>query len=157
MAFDIGSFLTQSATNLVKGISDIAHSWINTNKDKQLDEQAAKDLEFKIQQYITENNERMIQEANQAQAAEDTNVTSRWQSDMSSDSWLSKNVRPMALISLLLFTFILILADSFHFRFQVSQQWITVIQDLLMTTFIAYFSSRGIEKITSINKKNDTL
>jgi glucokinase len=152
MAFNLLTFIADNGTALLTGINNIAHSWITTKKDKQINENDAKELEFQIQQFISDSNQKAIEAAQVAQAAENQNITSRWQSDMTSDSWLSKNVRPLVLISLLSFTFLLILIDSFHFRFAVSDQWISVIKDLLLTTFIAYFGSRGIEKVTSIKK-----
>ena len=80
------------------------------------------------------------------------NVSKRWQSDMKSDSWLSKNTRPLTLIYLTLSSTILIVIDSFHMQFDVDTAWVELLKTLLITVYVAYFGSRGAEKITKINK-----
>jgi hypothetical protein len=80
------------------------------------------------------------------------NVSTRWTSDMKSDSWLSKNTRPLTLIYLTLALTILIIIDSFHTMFDVDTAWVELLKTLLITVYVAYFGSRGAEKIT-INKK----
>ena len=80
------------------------------------------------------------------------NVSKRWESDMKSDSWLSKNTRPLTLIYLTLASTILIVIDSFHTMFDVDTAWVELLKTLLITVYVAYFGSRGAEKIT-INKK----
>jgi hypothetical protein len=80
-------------------------------------------------------------------------VSKRWNSDMKSDSWLSKNTRPMSLIFLTLSMVLLILLDSFEWDFSVSEGWVSLLQTLLVTVYVAYFGSRGAEKFQSIRKK----
>ena len=84
--------------------------------------------------------------------AEMQNVSNRWNSDMKSDSWLSKNTRPLALIYLTFASTILIVLDSFHTRFDVDSAWVELLKTLLITVYVAYFGSRGAEKITKIKK-----
>ncbi len=79
-------------------------------------------------------------------------VSSRWGSDMKSDSWLSKNTRPLTLIYLTFASTILIVIDSFHTMFNVDTAWVELLKTLLITVYVAYFGSRGAEKITKINK-----
>ena len=79
-------------------------------------------------------------------------VSTRWQADMTSDSWLSKNTRPITLIYLTLASTILIIIDSFHMRFDVDTAWVELLKTLLITVYVAYFGSRGAEKITNIKK-----
>ena len=79
-------------------------------------------------------------------------VSKRWESDMKSDSWLSKNTRPMSLIFLTLSMVLLILLDSFEWDFHVSEGWVSLLQTLLVTVYVAYFGSRGAEKFQSIKK-----
>ena len=79
-------------------------------------------------------------------------VSARWQSDMQSDSWLSKNTRPLPLIYLTLASTILIIIDSFHMMFDVDTAWVELLKTLLITVYVAYFGSRGAEKVF-INKK----
>jgi len=84
--------------------------------------------------------------------AEMKEVSSRWRSDMKSDSWLSKNTRPLALIFLTASAVLMMAVDSFHLQFDVDEAWINLLKTLLVTVYVAYFGSRGAEKITKINK-----
>ena len=79
-------------------------------------------------------------------------VSKRWVSDMQSDSWLSKNTRPMTLIFLTVSMVILVLLDSFEIAFDVDSGWVDLLKSLLITVYVAYFGSRGAEKFKSINK-----
>ena len=139
----VGKFLSKAAPNILKGVSDIvpdagilklvgsliSKDDVLTPKDK---EEALKLLEMDIVE---------IQE-----------VSKRWSRDMSSDSWLSKNVRPLMLIFLTISTWLLILMDSLNIEFGVNLEWIELLKSLLITTYIAYFGSRGIEKYKHISK-----
>ena len=79
-------------------------------------------------------------------------VSKRWDSDMQSDSWLSKNVRPITLIYLTLATTIYIVLDSLEISFKIDEAWIELLKTLLVTIYVAYFGSRGFEKFKKINK-----
>ena len=80
-------------------------------------------------------------------------ISKRWGSDMQSDSWLSKNTRPMTLIFLTVSMVFLILLDSFEIDFSVDSGWVDLLKSLLITVYVAYFGSRGAEKFKSISKK----
>jgi len=80
-------------------------------------------------------------------------VTKRWTSDMNSDSWLSKNTRPLALIFLTIATTLMIIVDSTGLNFEVKHSWVMLLETLLVTVYVAYFGSRGAEKFKSISKK----
>jgi hypothetical protein len=79
-------------------------------------------------------------------------VSKRWDSDMKSDSWLSKNTRPMTLIFLTISTVFIIILDSLKIDFGVSTEWVDLLKSLLITVYVAYFGSRGVEKFQSIGK-----
>ena len=79
-------------------------------------------------------------------------VSARWDSDMKSDSWLSKNVRPLTLIFLTVTTVALIYLDSFNKGVSVPNEWIELLKSLLLGIYIAYFGSRGLEKYKTISK-----
>jgi len=79
-------------------------------------------------------------------------ISSRWRADMKSDSWLSKNTRPLALVFLTASAVLMMAVDSFHLQFDVDESWINLLKTLLVTVYVAYFGSRGAEKITKINK-----
>jgi len=85
--------------------------------------------------------------------AEMESVTYRWEADMSSDSWLSKNVRPLSLVFLTIFTMLLIYIDSFTDAVVVEEEWISLLKTLLLSVFMAYFGSRGVEKWKTIHEK----
>ena len=89
-----------------------------------------------------------------AAASAEDQVTKRWESDMTSDSWLSKNTRPMSLIFLSVMTIAFIWVDSHEaLSFTVEQEWIGLLKTLTTTVYVAYFGSRGAEKFKSISKK----
>ena len=81
-------------------------------------------------------------------------ITKRWDSDMRSDSWLSKNTRPMTLIFLTVSTVFILLLDSLNIDFGVNIEWINLLKSLLVTVYVAYFGSRGVEKFKAIGKQN---
>tara|TARA_R110000782_G_scaffold178649_1_gene269467 strand:+ start:20 stop:460 length:441 start_codon:yes stop_codon:yes gene_type:complete len=78
-------------------------------------------------------------------------ITKRWQYDMVSDSWLSKNTRPLALLFLTFTTMVFIALDS-STNMVIDKTWIDLLKTLLITVYVAYFGSRGIEKVKNIGK-----
>lgn len=79
-------------------------------------------------------------------------VSKRWASDMKSDSWLSKNTRPMTLIYLTVMMSLYIILDSLDIAFNIDESWVELLKTLLVTIYVAYFGSRGFEKYTKIKK-----
>ena len=79
-----------------------------------------------------------------------SSVTKRWQSDMQSDSWLAKNVRPLSLVFLTVSTVALIYLDFYDANIDVPTEWIDLLKSLLLGIYIAYFGSRGLEKYKKI-------
>jgi len=75
------------------------------------------------------------------------NVTERWKSDMGSDSWLSKNVRPLVLLFLIVSTIVMIFIDAGAIKFNVQENWVDLLQIVLITVISAYFGGRSFEKI----------
>jgi hypothetical protein len=82
---------------------------------------------------------------------EQENVSDRWKADMGSDSWLSKNIRPMSLIAILTgyFTFAMMSA----FGYNANESYVTLLGNWGMLIFGAYFGSRTLEKITDIRSR----
>ena len=74
-------------------------------------------------------------------------VSKRWVSDMSSDNWLSKNIRPMSLIFLTVVFTIISFADGNIGKFTLDEGYKPIYQSLLLLAYGAYFGSRGLEKI----------
>jgi hypothetical protein len=84
-------------------------------------------------------------------------VTARWEADMTSDSWLSKNVRPLTLIYLTIVCSLLIIADSIGWAFEVDIVWIDLLKTLLVSVYLAYFGSRGYEKYQKIKAEGKSV
>ena len=80
-------------------------------------------------------------------------ITKRWGMDSTSDSWLSKNVRPLVLVYLMVFMTFIIFSDSkVLWEFDVKEGYISLLESLLVTVVVAYFGSRGMEKYQKIKK-----
>ena len=75
------------------------------------------------------------------------NITSRWEADLKSDSWLSKNVRPLVMIFLIVCTMLLIFIDAGALNFEVKSSWVDLLQLVLITVIGAYFGGRSLEKV----------
>ena len=74
-------------------------------------------------------------------------VNERWKFDMNSDSWLSKNIRPLTLIFLVISTVLIIFIDAGALQFEVKASWIDLLQLVLITVIGAYFGGRSLEKV----------
>ena len=88
-----------------------------------------------------------------AEAAMQKNVTERWKADLEHGNWLTRSVRPLVLIFLILSTVIMVFVDSGSINFNVEQKWTDLLQLVLMTTIGAYFGGRSAEKFNQIKKK----
>ena len=77
------------------------------------------------------------------------NISRRWESDMKSDSWLSKNVRPMMLIFVMVCTMLLIFIDAGFIDFQVPTKFVDLLQITVLTIVASYFGGRSFEKVKS--------
>jgi hypothetical protein len=74
-------------------------------------------------------------------------ITDRWNADMQSDSWLSKNIRPMTLAFLVISTVLMIFIDAGTIKFIVEDKWTDLLQIVLITVIGAYFGGRSLEKV----------
>ena len=74
-------------------------------------------------------------------------VTERWKMDMQSDSWLSKNIRPLVLVFLVVSTVLMIFIDAGTINFVVEDKWTDLLQLVLITVIGAYFGGRSLEKV----------
>jgi len=125
----LGKLFSGGATELIKGVGGIIDN-LHTSKEEKL---AA---ELKIKQLISDYEVEM-----------EKNITSRWEADLKSDSWLSKNVRPMVLIFLIVCTMLLIFIDAGAIKFNVKDSYIDLLQMVLITVIGAYFGGRSLEKV----------
>jgi len=144
----IGNFTAGKAGDLVNSITGLVDESKFSGEEKALHE-------LKVTEAVNAYNLAVLAEATKQAISEDENVTERWKSDMESDSWLSKNTRPIVMLALLAFLFIMIICDSLEIKFDVKESYVTLMETLLITVVVAYFGSRGVEKFTSIraNKK----
>ncbi len=105
-----------------------------------------------IDNLVTTDDERMAAKAKLKQivldheAKMEQNITDRWSADMNSDSWLSKNVRPLVLIFLVVCTMLMIFIDAGTIAFTVEEKWTDLLQLVLITVIGAYFGGRSFEK-----------
>jgi len=111
------------------------------------------DAIFKEKNLTPEEKEMLLKELEQ-DMIEMQEVTKRWQSDMTSDSWLSKNIRPLSLAFLSASLFIYIILDSSMRGFMIDKEWIDLLSSLLLLVYGGYFGTRAIEKITKIRSEN---
>jgi hypothetical protein len=87
-----------------------------------------------------------------AQANQENNVSDRWKADMGSDSWLSKNIRPMTLIYIL--TAYLLFAGLSAAGIQVQESYVALLGQWGMLVMTAYFGGRTVEKVMEMRKKD---
>ena len=117
------------AADLVKNVGGVIDN-LHTSKEEKLE------AEQKIKNMI------MGYEAEMQKQ-----VTERWKMDMQSDSWLSKNIRPLVLIFLVVCTMLLIFVDAGVIKFEVKDTWVDLLQLVLITVIGAYFGGRSFEKV----------
>ena len=125
----LGNLLSGGAADLVKGVGGVIDN-LHTSQEEKLE------AERKIKEIIANYEIEM-----------EKNITSRWEADLKSDSWLSKNVRPMVLIFLIVCTMLLIFIDAGAIKFNVKDSYIDLLQMVLITVIGAYFGGRSFEKV----------
>jgi hypothetical protein len=125
----LGKIFSAGATELVKGVGGVLDNLTTSKEEKLAAEQKVKEL---IANYEIEM---------------EKNITSRWEADLKSDSWLSKNVRPVVLIFLIVCTMLLIFIDAGAINFEVKSSWVDLLQLVLITVIGAYFGGRSLEKV----------
>ena len=125
----LGNLLSGGAAELVKGVGGVIDN-LHTSKEEKLE------AERKIKEIIANHEAEM-----------EKNITSRWEADLKSDSWLSKNVRPLVLIFLIVCTMLLIFIDAGALSFEVKSSWVDLLQLVLITVIGAYFGGRSLEKV----------
>ena len=102
----ISKIFSSGATDLIKEVGGVIDN-LTTSKEEKLEaEQKVRDLVLSYEAKMQEQ------------------ITNRWKSDMQSDSFLSKNVRPMVLIFLVVCTMLLVFIDAGVFAFKVENTWI---------------------------------
>ena len=124
----LGKIFSSGAGELVKNVGGVIDNLTTSKEEKLAAEQKVKEL---IADYETQM---------------EANITDRWKSDMNSDSWLSKNVRPLVLIFLVVCTVLMIFIDAGTIQFEVEEKWTDLLQLVLITVIGAYFGGQSFEK-----------
>ena len=124
----LNKLFSGGASKLVDSVGGVLDNIITTDEEKL-------DAKRKLKELILSHEAEMQR-----------NVTDRWQSDMNSDSWLSKNVRPLVLIFLVVCTMLMIFIDAGTIAFTVEEKWTDLLQLVLITVIGAYFGGRSFEK-----------
>jgi|TARA_R110000823_G_scaffold67193_1_gene156801 hypothetical protein len=124
----ISKILSGGASNLIESVGGVLDNLVTTDAEKL-------DAKRKLKELILSHEAEMQR-----------NVSDRWKSDMNSDSWLSKNVRPMVLIFLVFCTVLMIFIDAGTIAFTVEEKWTDLLQLVLITVIGAYFGGRSLEK-----------
>ena len=124
----LNKLLSGGASKLVDSVGSVLDNVITTDEEKL-------EAKRKLKELILSHEAEMQR-----------NVTDRWKADMNSDSWLSKNVRPLVLIFLVVSTVLMIFIDAGTIQFTVEEKWTDLLQLVLITVIGAYFGGRSIEK-----------
>ena len=125
----LGTIFSGGVKDLVEGVGGVIDN-LHTSKEEKLE------AENKIKDMIMGYEAQMQKE-----------VSNRWKVDMNSDSWLSKNIRPMVLIFLVVSTVLMIFIDAGMISFEVESKWTDLLQLVLITVIGAYFGGRSLEKV----------
>ena len=125
----LSKIFSSGATELVEGVGGVLDNLI-TSKDEKLE------AKRKVKELVANYEIEM-----------EKNITSRWEADLRSDSWLSKNVRPLTLVFLIVCTMLLIFIDAGAISFDVKDSYVDLLQLVLITVIGAYFGGRSLEKV----------
>ena len=125
----LSKILSAGAGELVKNVGGVIDNLHTSEEEKLAAEQKIKEL---VSNYEVEMEKQ---------------ITERWKMDMSSDSWLSKNIRPLVLVFLVVATVLLIFIDAGAISFTVQNKWTDLLQLVLITVIGAYFGGRSLEKV----------
>tara|TARA_Y100001937_G_scaffold25635_1_gene36773 strand:+ start:3494 stop:3898 length:405 start_codon:yes stop_codon:yes gene_type:complete len=130
----LGKLFGNAGGSVIQKISGVVDKFVQTK-----DEKAA--FEKEMTQILIE-----------AEAAMQKNVTDRWKADLEHGNWLTRSVRPLVLIFLIVATVLMVFIDSGSLDFNVEEKWTDLLQLVLMTTIGAYFGGRSVEKYNKIKK-----
>ena len=138
LLFGAASVINPTLGNVLQGVTSPKEAIEAITKSD-----APADDKVKLQQIIYEQQNKELQD-----------ITSRWEADSMSDSWMSKNVRPLVLVwCIVIFSLAGILDSVESIPFQINSTWNDTFEKVMMAVVLAYFGGRTTEKATSIFKK----
>ena len=125
----LGKLLGNAGGSVMEKLAGVADKFIRTKDEK---------AEFEKQ---------MTEIFIKAEAEMQKNVTERWQADLQHGNWLTRSVRPLVLIFLIVSTVLMVFIDSGSIAFEVEEKWTDLLQLVLITVIGAYFGGRSVEKL----------
>ena len=135
-------WLAKQGKTIAPEILDIAGNITGIDSLNKLSDAISKDKE------LTEIDKQLLLAELQQDVIEMQETTKRWESDMSSDSWWSKNIRPLSLAFLTISLFLYIILDSSLEGFKIDNAWIDLLSSLLLLVYGGYYGMRSVEKVT---------
>ena len=130
----LGKLFGKAGGSVVDKLAGVADRFIRTKDEKA-------EFEKEMTQILIE-----------AESAMQKNVTERWIADLEHGNWLTRSVRPLVLIFLIVATVLMVFIDSGSITFNVEEKWTDLLQLVLMTTIGAYFGGRSVEKYNKMKK-----
>lgn len=160
----LAPLLTQGLSLIGNAVLAKGKDWVEEKTGVKLDQPLSAEDTLRLKQYEMDHEEELlrlrieekklgIDELNmmlQAAANEDNNVSDRWKADMTSDSWLSKNIRPGTLIYIL--TAYLLFAGLSAAGIEVNEAYVALLGQWGMLVMTAYFGGRTVEKVMEMRK-----
>jgi len=160
----IAPLLSQGLSLLGNAVLAKGKDWVEQKTGVKLDQPLSAEDTLKLRQYEMDHEEELLRlrieekklsiEELQAFASaaqnEDNNVTDRWKSDMASDSWLSKNIRPMSLIAIFAGYFLFSMMSAFGYN--ANESYVSLLGQWGMLIMGAYFGGRTIEKLAEMRR-----
>jgi|TARA_A100001201_G_scaffold55921_1_gene54324 hypothetical protein len=138
LLFGAATVINPTLGNILQGVTSPQEAIAEITKSD-----APAEDKIKLQQLIYEHQNKELEA-----------ITSRWKSDSMSDSWWSKNVRPLVLVwCIVIFSFAGILDSVESIPFTIHDNWNSTFENVMMAVVLAYFGGRTTEKATSIFKK----
>jgi len=162
----IAPLLTQGLSLISNAVLAKGKEWVEEKTGVKIDQPLSAEDTLKLRQYEMDHEEELLrlrieekklgidelQVMVQAINNENNNVSDRWKADMTSDSWLSKNIRPGTLIYILTAYVLFALLDGAGYR--ISETYITLLGQWGLIVMTAYFGGRSVEKIMEIRRGN---
>ena len=141
-------------TNIVSsGVSEIIEATGSVLDDLITSDEERDEAKAKLTSIINDFETKVMAEANKFEAE----ITKRHENDMKSDSWLSKNIRPLTLAvtggTIYLLVYLTVFMELSETQVQVLDSWIPMLTGLFTTMVVFYFGSRGLEKVNKLRKQ----
>lgn len=160
----IAPLLAQGLSLVGNAVMAKGKAWVEEKTGVKLDQPLSADDTLKLRQYEMDHEEELLrlrieekklgidelQAFASAAKNEDNNVTDRWTSDMASDSWLSKNIRPMSLIAIFAGYFLFSMMSAFGYN--ANESYVSLLGQWGMLIMGAYFGGRTIEKLAEMRR-----